>query len=168
MTGDKSLFKTLKEKEDGFMTFGDSSHSQVLGKGLVDILGLPLLTDVLYIKGLKVNLLSVTQICDEDFVVQFLKKRHLILNEEGVQVLKGLWTTDNCYEVIPKPSITCRSARVNLLELWHQRLEHANYKQVAKVLKLEVVVGLQKFGKLRRMIVVHINWENKQSQAIRK
>ena len=150
MIGDKSLFKTLKEKEDGFMTFGDGSHSQVLGKGIVDILGLPLLTDVLYIKGLKVNLLSITQICDEDFVVQFLKKRHLILNEEGVQVLKGLWTTDNCYGVIPKPSITCRSARVNLLELWHQRLEHANYKQVAKVLKLEAVVGLQKFGKVEK------------------
>ena len=27
MTGDKSLFKTLKEKEDGFVTFGDGSHS---------------------------------------------------------------------------------------------------------------------------------------------
>ena len=27
MTGAKSLFKTLKEKEDGFVTFGDGSHS---------------------------------------------------------------------------------------------------------------------------------------------
>ena len=27
MTGDKSLFKSLKEKEDGYVTFGDSSHS---------------------------------------------------------------------------------------------------------------------------------------------
>ena len=49
MTGDKSLFKNLKEKEDGFVTFGDGSHSQVLGKGIVDIPGLPLLTNVLYI-----------------------------------------------------------------------------------------------------------------------
>ena len=69
MTGDKSLFKSLKEKEDGFVTFGDGSHSQVLGKGPMDILGLPLLIDVLYIKGLKVNFLSITQICDEDFLV---------------------------------------------------------------------------------------------------
>ena len=69
MTGDKSLFKTLKEKEDGFVTFGDGSHSQVLGKATVDIPGLPLLTDMLYIKGLKVNLLSITQICDKDFLV---------------------------------------------------------------------------------------------------
>ena len=99
------------------MKFGDGSHSQVLGKGTVDIPGLPLLTDVLYIKGLKVNLLSITQICDEDFLVQFSKKGCLIPNEEGVQVLKGLKTTNNCYWVIPKPSIACQSARVNLLEL---------------------------------------------------
>ena len=32
-TRDKSLFKTLKEKEDDFVAFGDGSHSQVLGKG---------------------------------------------------------------------------------------------------------------------------------------
>ena len=152
MTGDKSLFKTLKEKEDGYVTFGDGSHSQVLGRGTVDIPRLPLLTDVLYIKGLKVNLLSITQICDKDFLVQFSKKGCLILNEEGVQVLKGLRTTDNCYGVIPKPSISCRSARVNLLELWHQWFGHANYKQVAKVSKLEVVVSLPKFGKIKKNV----------------
>ena len=38
-------------------------------KGLFEIPGLPLLKDVLYIKGLRVNLLSITQICDEDFLV---------------------------------------------------------------------------------------------------
>ena len=85
MTKDKSLFKTLKEKEDGYVTFGDGSHSQILGKGTIDILRLPLLTDVLYIKGLKANLLSITQICDENFLVQFSKKGCLILSEEGVQ-----------------------------------------------------------------------------------
>ena len=60
MTGDKSLFKSLKEKEDGYVTFGDGSHSQVLRKGMIEILGLPLLTNVLYIKGLKADLLSIT------------------------------------------------------------------------------------------------------------
>ena len=122
MAGDKSLFNSLKEKENSYVMFGDGSHSQILGKGTIDIPGLPLLTDVLYIKGLKVKLLSISQICDEDFLVQFSEKGCLILSEEGVQVLKGLRTTDNCYGVVPKPYVSCRSARVNLLELWHQRL----------------------------------------------
>ena len=46
---------------------------------------LPLLKDVLYIKGLKVNLLSITQICDEDFLVQFSKKGCIIIDEEGIR-----------------------------------------------------------------------------------
>ena len=60
MTGDKTLFKTLKEKVGGYVTFGDGSHAQVLGKRTMEIPKLPLLKDVLYIKGLKVNLLSIT------------------------------------------------------------------------------------------------------------
>ena len=32
MTSVKSLFKSFKEKKDGYVTFGDGSHSQVLGK----------------------------------------------------------------------------------------------------------------------------------------
>ena len=60
MTGDKSLFKSLKEKVGDYVMFGDESHAQVLGKGTIKIPGLPLLKDVLCIKGLKANLLSIT------------------------------------------------------------------------------------------------------------
>ena len=38
------------------------------------------------------------------------------------------------------------------MELWHQRLGHANYKQVAKVSKLEAVIGLPKFGKIEKNV----------------
>ena len=139
ITGDKSLFKSFKEKVGDHMTFGDGSHAQVLGKGIVDIPRLPLLKDVLYIKRLKVNLLSITQICDEDFLVQFSKKGCIIINEEGIQVLEGNRTTNNCYEVVPTAPILCKSARVDMLELWHHRFGHANFKQLAKVSKLEAV-----------------------------
>ena len=93
MTGDKSLFKSLKEKIGNYVTFGDRSHAQVLSKGTIEISRLPLLKDVLYIKGLKVNILSITQICDEDFLVQFSKKGCVIINEVGIQVLEGYRTT---------------------------------------------------------------------------
>ena len=137
ITGDKSLFKTLKEKVGDYVTFGDGSHAQILGKGTIKIPGLPLLKDVLYIKGLKANLLSITQICDEDFLVQFSKKGCIIINEEGIQVLEGNRTTDNCYRVVPTAPISCRSARVDMLELWHHRFGHANFKQLAKYLNLK-------------------------------
>ena len=152
MTGDKSLLKSLKEKVGDYVTFSDGSHVQVLGKGTVKILGLPILKNVLYIKELKANILSITQICDEDFLIQFLKKGCIIIDEEGIHVLEGNRTTDNCYGVVPMAPISCRSARVDMLELWHHRFRHANFKQVAKVSKLEAVEGLPKFGKVERTI----------------
>ena len=44
------------------------------------------------------------------------------------------------------------SARVDMLELWHHRFGHANFKQVAKVSKLEAVEGLPKFGKVKKTV----------------
>ena len=108
--------------------------------------------DVLYIKGLKANLLSITQICDEDFIVQFSKKECIIIDEEGIQVFEGNRTTDNCYGVVPTAPILCRSARVDMLELWHHRFRHVNFKQVAKVSKVKAVEGLPKFGKVVKSI----------------
>ena len=35
MTGDKSFFKSLKEKVGDYVTFSDGSHAQVLGKETV-------------------------------------------------------------------------------------------------------------------------------------
>ena len=37
ITGNKELFKSLKEKVGDYVTFGDGSHAQVLGKGTVEI-----------------------------------------------------------------------------------------------------------------------------------
>lgn len=59
MTGDKTLFTHLKEMKDDFVMFGDGSHSQVLVKGSIEIPGFPILKEVLYIDGLKANLLSI-------------------------------------------------------------------------------------------------------------
>ena len=134
------------------VTFGDGSHAQVLSKGTIEIPRPPLLKDILYIKGLKANLLSITQICDENFLVQFSKKGYVIINEVGIQVLEEYRTTDNCYGVVPTPNISCSSARVDMLKLWHQRFGHSNFKQVAKVSKLEAVVRLPKFGKVEKTI----------------
>ena len=66
--------------------------------------------------------------------------------------MEGNRTTDNCYGVVPTTPISCKSARVDMLELWHHRFGHANFKQVTKVSKLEAVEGLPKFGKVKKTI----------------
>ena len=64
MTGDQSLFKVFESKKGGNVTFGDGSKSQIKGKVIISLPGLPDIANVLYVKSLRVNLLSISQICD--------------------------------------------------------------------------------------------------------
>ena len=64
MTGDRFLFKVFKSKKGGNVTLGDGSKSQIKGKGIISLLGLPDIANVLYVEGLRVNLLSISQIYD--------------------------------------------------------------------------------------------------------
>ena len=62
MTGDRSLFKVFESKKGGNDTFGDGSKSQIKGKGTISLRGLPDIKNMLYVEGLRVNLLSIRQI----------------------------------------------------------------------------------------------------------
>ena len=79
MTGDRSLFKVFGFKKSGNVTFGDGSKSQIKGKGTILLPGQPNIANVLHVKGLRVNLLSISKICDQDFMVLFLKGKFLVL-----------------------------------------------------------------------------------------
>ena len=60
MTRDRSLFKVFESKKGGNVTFGDRSKSQIKGKGIISLPELSDITNVLYVEGLKVNLLSIS------------------------------------------------------------------------------------------------------------
>ena len=90
MTRDRSLFKVFESKKGGNVTFGDRSKSQIKGKGIIFQPSLSDITNILYVKGLKVNLLSISQICDQDFMVLFSKGKCLVMDELG-NMIKTLW-----------------------------------------------------------------------------
>ena len=60
ITGDRSLFKTFESKKGSNVTLGHGSKSQIKGKGIISLPGLPDIANVLYIEGLRVNLLSIS------------------------------------------------------------------------------------------------------------
>ena len=97
MTRDRSLFKVFESKKGGNVTFGDGSKSQIKGKRIISLLALPDITNVLYVKGLRVNLLSISQICDQDFMVLFSKGKCLVMDEPGKKLISSVRTLDNCY-----------------------------------------------------------------------
>ena len=81
MIGDRSLFKVFESKKGGNVTFGDGNKSQIKEKGIISLPRLPDIANVLYVEGLRVNLLSISQICDQDFVVLFSKGKCLVMNK---------------------------------------------------------------------------------------
>ena len=152
MTGNKGLFKTLFEGKIGTVTFGDGSKSVIRGIGTLDILGLPVFKNVWYVDGLKANLLSISQICDNGLNIFFTKYECEILDGGGDCMCVSVRTVDNCYGLTPSINNKCFSAKIDQVDLWHQRLGHASHKQSEKIFKSDAVVGLSKFEKIDKCI----------------
>jgi hypothetical protein len=125
MIGYRALLKDIQMGRGGRITFGDGSQAKVIGNGQIEIPGIEVSQKALYVEGLKANLLSISQLCGDDFVVQFSKKECNIFNNNGKWLMEGERTNDNCYG-IPSLSldswIICNKATIDESELWHQPL----------------------------------------------
>lgn len=97
MTGDKRKFVSLSKKE-GNVSFGSGS-GRIAGKGTVTLInGKGKSQEALLVDGLKHNLLSVSQICDQGHKVVFSTKHCEIRNSASEKlVAKGVRTPDNIY-----------------------------------------------------------------------
>jgi hypothetical protein len=100
MTGDKTLLKDVQMGRGGRITYGDRNQSKVIGKGLINISGLRVSQEALYVEGLKANLFSISQVCDNDLVVKFSKKECNIFDSSGKWLMGGERTADNCYDLL--------------------------------------------------------------------
>ena len=106
MTGNKILFKILFEGKIGTVTFRDGSKSVIRGIGTVDIPRLPIFEDVWYVDGLKANLLSISQLCDNGLNVLFTKYECEILDGGGNCMCVSVRTVDNRYGLTPSTQAT--------------------------------------------------------------
>ena len=64
VTGNKEFFTNLQLCNLESITFGDGAKSTILGSGSLNIPGVPKLENVLLVNVLKVNLISISQLCD--------------------------------------------------------------------------------------------------------
>jgi len=140
MSGDKAIFTNLKLFSGGNVTFGDGKTSKIMGRGTVNTPGLPVLENVLFVEGLKANLLSISQFCNTDHTVLFLKENCKILDKNGLCVLTGNRTMDNCYAVIHDMAFqSCKLTQLDVTDLWHQRLGHINFKDLNNLTSKKIV-----------------------------
>lgn len=74
MIGNSLSFAELKECSVGYVTFGDGVKGTVVRKGNIDRFGALVLSNVRLVEGLSTNLISISQLCNEGFMVNFFLK----------------------------------------------------------------------------------------------
>ncbi|XP_062094311.1 uncharacterized protein LOC133800368 [Humulus lupulus] len=139
MTGNRNVLVNYKEGNEGAVTFGDGNKGQIFGKGDLVLNGIAPLTEVLYVKGLKANLISISQLCDNDYTVSF-SKTHCLVATSGCSVLTGNRTSDNCYAL--SNQVLCNRSFLDKPDLWHYRLGHLNFRDLKRIVKLQAVRGI--------------------------
>ncbi|GJV64002.1 hypothetical protein Tco_1474830 [Tanacetum coccineum] len=86
MTGVKSYLHKYVEQPGPKVVFGDNSTCTTEGYGSIKCNGI-VFTKVAFVNGLKYNLISISQLCDTKYIVQFDEKRGTIFNSNKEVVM---------------------------------------------------------------------------------
>nr|AAM08523.1 Putative retroelement [Oryza sativa Japonica Group]AAP51828.1 retrotransposon protein, putative, Ty1-copia subclass [Oryza sativa Japonica Group] len=149
MTSDKNWFSSLKKaSKTESIIFGDAATSAVLAIGLVKVNEKFELKNIALVEDLKYNLLSVSQIVDENFVVHFEKTGSKVFDSCGDSVLNisrygRVFKAD--FENPVSPVKTCLVAKFDKdVMFWHRRLGHVGFHHLTRLSGLDLVHGLPK------------------------
>ena len=89
----------------------------MFGKRTLLVNRLSKLKNVLHVKGIKANLMSISQLCDKNINVKFTKDSCKVMNKSREVILEGSRSSDNYYKLIH--SHTCHTTSLDNVELWH-------------------------------------------------
>ncbi|GKA78647.1 ribonuclease H-like domain-containing protein, partial [Tanacetum coccineum] len=157
MTRNKSYLSDYEEIDGGFVAFGGNSKGgKITGKGKIRTGKLDF-KDVYFVKELKFNQFSVSQMCNKKNNVLFTDTECVILSSDFKltdenHVLLKVPRKDNMYcvdlrNIVPQGGLTCLFAKDTFDEsnLWHRRLGHINFKTMNKLMRgkagVEIVPG---------------------------
>nr|GEW67296.1 ribonuclease H-like domain-containing protein [Tanacetum cinerariifolium] len=154
MTGNMSYLSDFEELNGGYVAFGGKPKGgKITGKGKIKTGKLDF-DDVYFVKELKFNLFSVSQMCDKKNSVLFTDTECLVLSPDfklpdESQVLLRVPRENNMYNVnlkyiIPSGDLTYLFAKATIDEsnLWNRRLGHISFKTINKLIKCNLVRGL--------------------------
>ncbi|GJY47578.1 putative ribonuclease H-like domain-containing protein [Tanacetum coccineum] len=136
MTGNKSYLTDYEEIDGGFVAFGGNSKGGIITRKGKIRTGKLDFEAVYFVKELKFNLFSVSQMCDKNNSVLFTDTECVVLSPDfkltdESHVLLKVPRKDNMYSVdlknvIPQGGLTClfEKATSDESNLWHRRPGH--------------------------------------------
>nr|GEU39137.1 ribonuclease H-like domain-containing protein [Tanacetum cinerariifolium] len=127
MTGNKSYLIDYQEINGGFVAFGGNAKGgKIIRKGKIRTGNLDF-EDVYFLKELKFNLFSVSQMCDKKNNVLFTDTECVVLSPD--------------FKLLDESQVLLK-ATLDELNLWHRRLGHINFKTINKLVRGNLVRGL--------------------------
>ncbi|GJU31977.1 putative ribonuclease H-like domain-containing protein [Tanacetum coccineum] len=154
MTGNMSYLADFDEIDGGYVAFGGNPKGwKITSRGTIKTGNLDF-ENVYFVRELKFNLFSISQMCDKKNNVLFNDTECIVLSPnfkltDESHVLLKVPRKNNMYSVdlkniVPKGGLTCLFAKATSDEskLWHRRLGHINFKTMNKLVKGNLVRGL--------------------------
>nr|GEU66974.1 ribonuclease H-like domain-containing protein [Tanacetum cinerariifolium] len=142
-----SYLSDFEKLKGGYVAFGGNKKGgKISGKCKIRTEKLDF-DDVYFVKELKFNLFSVSQMCDKKNSVLFTNTECLVLSPEfklsdANQVLLRVPKENNMYNVnlkniVTSGDLTCLFAKATFDEsnLWHRRMGYINFKTMNKLVK---------------------------------
>ncbi|PNY13324.1 gag-protease polyprotein [Trifolium pratense] len=120
MTGVKNFLVDIKSYSTSVVTFGDEAKCEIKGVGKVVHTKLPRIDDVLLVKGLTANLISISQLCHHGLKVNFTKSECLVTNEKNDVLMRGVKSNDNCYLWVPQNKIQPLTCLISKEDVDHE------------------------------------------------
>nr|GFA76066.1 putative ribonuclease H-like domain-containing protein [Tanacetum cinerariifolium] len=152
MTGNISYLSDFEPFDGGYVSFGQGG-CKITGKGTIKTGKLDF-ENVYFVRDLKYNLFSVSQICDNKNRVLFTDAKCIMLGRnfklvDDANILLRTPRQHNMYlidlnNIFPHKDLTCLVAKASTDEciLWHRRLGHLNVKTMNKLVRHNLVRGL--------------------------
>nr|GEX74328.1 ribonuclease H-like domain-containing protein [Tanacetum cinerariifolium] len=152
MTGNISYLSNYEPFDGGYVSFGQGG-CKITGKGTIKT-GKLEFENVYFVKDLKYNVFSVSQICDNKNNVLFTDSECIVLGRDfklldDANIFLRTPRQHNMFSIdlnniIPHRDLTCLVVKASADEcmLWHRRLGHLNFKTMNKLVRHNLVRGL--------------------------
>lgn len=180
MTGVKQNFISLDESFKSNVKLGDGKYVKAEGKGEIAVQSkqgsTKFIKDVLYVPSLSQNLLSVGQLAQKGYMLNFNENSCSIIDKKANQLITKVQMTSN--KVFPlfmdcKEDFSMKAEVPDKSMLWHFRYGHLNYHSLKELHIKNMVIGLPQiklsngvcegcvYGKMHRLPFPKSAWRAK-------
>lgn len=148
MTGYMLLFIDFVKKACDLVMYGDNNKGKILGEGVVENPSTIIIDDVFFVKGIKRNLISISQLCDKGYSITFYTLNCIIEHKNDKEGMFKDFKIDSVYIVnlddVSNIGIKCLITRSEDLWLWHKGLGHVHFELTNKIASKNLINCLPK------------------------